>query len=104
MRKGTLIPQNNCETEQRADDGLSPRDLPQLAGLEPKLQLVRDFVFQVVAGLTTGVYLFGEGGIGKSFTVLSELERLKADYKIYNSRMTGRGLFNALEKFPDSVH
>src|SRR3954470_6991618 len=97
MRKGKLIFQNDCETELRADHGLSPRDVKHLAALEPKLQLVRDYVFQVVEGLSTGMYLFGEGGIGKSFTVLSELERLKADYKLYNSRMTGRGLFNALE-------
>ncbi|WP_165253477.1 hypothetical protein [Paludisphaera soli] len=27
-----------------------------------------------------------------------------ADYKLFNSRMTGRGLYNALERFPDSVH
>ncbi len=104
MRKGQKSCQNGVGPDQRADDGLSPRDHKHLAALEPKLQLVRDYVFQVVEGLTTGMYLFGEGGIGKSFTVLTELERLKADYKIYNSRMTGRGLFNALEKFPDSVH
>src|SRR3954452_18184811 len=104
MRKGKMIPQDGGETEQQTDDGLSPRDLKNLAALEPKLQLVRDYVFQVVEGLATGLYLHGEGGIGKSFTVLTELERLKADYKLYNSRMTGRGLFNALEQFPDSVH
>jgi hypothetical protein len=50
------------------------------------------------------MYLYGEAEISKSYTVIGELERLKADYKIYNSRMTGRGLFNALEAFPDSIH
>ena len=84
--------------------GLSERDRHNLAGLETKLQLVRDFTGQVAGGLTTGLYLFGEGGIGKSHTVLDELGRLKADHKVFNSRMTGRGLYNALERFPDSVH
>ena len=81
-----------------------PATSQHLATLETKLQLVRDYVGQVAGGYTTGLYLFGEGGIGKSYTVLEELERLKADYKVFNSRMTGRGLFNALETFPDSVH
>lgn len=97
-----VAPLGGADREPSLD--LSDSDLAHLATLETKLQLVRDFVGQVVAGLTTGMYLFGEGGIGKSFTVIAELERQKADYKVYNSRMTGRGLFNALEKFPDSVH
>src|SRR4051794_36873359 len=102
MRKDRQDTQHDGEAGERAGDAPSPRDLANLAALEPKLQLVRDYVNQVVARLTTGMYLFGEGGIGKSYTVLMELERLKADYKVYNSRMTGLGLFNALEKFPDS--
>lgn len=84
--------------------GLSTTELDHLAGLETKLQLARDYVGEVVHGYTTGLYLYGEGGIGKSFTVFQELDRLNADYKPFNSRMTGRGLFNALEKFPDSIH
>jgi hypothetical protein len=32
------------------------------------------------------------------------LDNLEADYKVHNSRMTGRGLFDALCDFPDSVH
>ena len=83
---------------------LSQRDRGHIASLETKLQLVRDYTAQVAGGYTTGLYLFGEGGIGKSFTVVRELERQKADYKLFNSRMTGRGLYNALERFPDSVH
>lgn len=104
MRKGRKIPPVGGVTDQRTGEGLSPRDHANLATLETKLQLLRDYVHEVVAGLTTGMFLYGEGGIGKSYTVLTELEHHKADYKVYNSRMTGRGLFNALEKFPDSIH
>jgi hypothetical protein len=90
--------------DQGAVPDLSPNDRQHIASLERKFQIVRDFVAEVVAGLTTGLYLYGEGGIGKSFTVIRELETMKADFKVYNSRMSGRGLYNALERFPDSVH
>jgi hypothetical protein len=90
--------------ERGADADLSDVDRAHLAALETKFQLVRDYAGQVASGYTTGLYLFGEGGIGKSFAVIRELDRLKADYKVFNSRMTGRGLYNALERFPDSIH
>jgi hypothetical protein len=90
--------------ERGADLDLSDVDKTHLVSLEIKFQLVRDYVTEVAGGYTTGLYLFGEGGIGKSHAVVRELDRLKSDYKLFNSRMTGRGLFNALERFPDSVH
>ncbi|WP_165253475.1 ATP-binding protein [Paludisphaera soli] len=52
------------------------RDREHLASLDTKLQLVRDYVGQVAGGYTTGLYLFGEGGIGKSHSVIRELDRL----------------------------
>jgi hypothetical protein len=86
------------------DDGLAPpiADDP-LASLERKLHLVRDRVAGVATGRQTGLYLHGTGGIGKSFTVLGHLDAIKASYKLYNSRMTGKGLFLALSKSPDAV-
>jgi hypothetical protein len=75
-----------------------------LAALESKLQLVRDRVAQVVGGYQTGLYLCGSGGLGKSHTVLRELDALGATYRLFNSRMTAKGLFRALEKAPDAVH
>ena len=83
---------------------LSRKDQKHLDDLEGKLQLVRDYTTSVATGRTGGFYLFGNGGCGKSYTVIQELDRLKVPYKLYNSRMTGRGLYNALEKFPDSIH
>jgi hypothetical protein len=32
------------------------------------------------------------------------LKSLSADYRLFNSRMTAKGLFKALEKAPDAVH
>jgi hypothetical protein len=83
---------------------LSDQERAFLKQLDCKVQMVRDRTAAVVAGYTTGLYLFGEGGLGKSYTVLQELGRLKADYVLFNSRMTGRGLYNSLERLPSSVH
>lgn len=82
----------------------SAADQKYLASLEAKLQMVRDYTTSVAHGLTTGFYLFGPGGCGKSYSVLEELDRRKVPYKLFNSRMTGRGLYNALEAYPDGVH
>lgn len=58
----------------------------------------------MASGRTTGFYLFGAGGCGKSFTITDELDRLQIPYKLCNSRMTGRGLYNQLASFPDCIH
>lgn len=83
---------------------LSSDDQHHLAQLEAKLQIVRDRVTAVANGYATGLYLYGDGGVGKSYTVLQELQRLRSDFVAFNSRMTGRGLYEQLEKFPHSVH
>lgn len=75
-----------------------------LARLEDKLQVVRDRVTAVAKGYATGLYLHGEGGVGKSYTVLQQLQRLRTNFVSFNSRMTGRGLYDQLDKFPASVH
>jgi hypothetical protein len=79
-------------------------DQNPLASLEKKLQMVRDLVTAVALGFKTGFYLYGSGGCGKSFTVLRQLEALQVGYKLFNSRMTGKGLFKALEQAPDALH
>ena len=75
-----------------------------LQAYESKLQLVRDYVRGVALGFSNGFFLFGTGGIAKSYTVLGELQRLAVDFKLFNSRMSGRGLFDALGEYPNAVH
>jgi hypothetical protein len=75
-----------------------------LAALERKLQLVRDRTLGVAFGYKNGFCLYGPGGVSKSFTVLSELQRLKANYRVSNSRLTGRALFDVLAMYPDATH
>jgi hypothetical protein len=82
---------------------LSAEDQSHLETLEKKLQLIRDRVAAVVNGTATGFYLYGPGGVSKSYTVIEQLERMQADYVVFNSRATGRGLFNILRDHPDSI-
>ena len=79
-------------------------DQAALDSLERKFHLVRDFVQAVSKGYKTGLFLYGPGGIGKSFTVIRHLEVLEAPYQLFNSRMTAKGLFLALEHAPDAIH
>src|SRR5271167_1948772 len=80
------------------------RDKEALGTLEKKLHLVRDHVTAVGKGYKTGYYLYGYGGMGKSYTVLRHLESLDVPYQLFNSRMTAKGLFLALLKAPDAIH
>lgn len=89
---------NHCERQ------LALADVQHFQRLDAKLQVIRDNVANVALGRTTGIYVYGTGGSSKSFTILGELERLEVNFKSYNSRMTGRGLFDVLRRFPDAVH
>jgi hypothetical protein len=74
------------------------------ASLERKLQVVRDHSTAVAKGFKTGLFLHGTGGVGKSFTVLRQLETLETTHQLFNSRMTAKGLFRTLQRAPDVVH
>lgn len=85
-----------------------PAEIPppvdrHLDSLEKKLQLVRDFTTKVAHGYAPGLFVWGSGGIGKSYTVVRQLDELEANHKTLNSRVTGWGLFCHLEKFPGHV-
>jgi hypothetical protein len=67
---------------------LPAEDQKHLKALAPKHDLIRDRVRGVVKHLSTGFYLWGEGGTSKSYTVLDELRVCEADYILHNSRLT----------------
>ena len=91
-------------TNPRPRKTLSPEDQTALQQLKDKLQIIRDLVVSVVKRYTTGLILTGRGGTGKSWTVIEELKRLKADYDLHNSHMTARGLYDALSAKHNSTH
>jgi hypothetical protein len=94
----------NGDVEPKAVARLSIEDEQHLDQYENKLQLVRDYTRGVALGYSNGFFLYGVGGISKSYSVLGELERLGVAYRLFNSRMSGRGLFDALSKYHDTIH
>jgi hypothetical protein len=82
----------------------SDSDKEALGTLEKKFHLIRDHVTGVGKGYKWGYYLYGPGGMGKSYTVVEYLNRLGVPYQLCNSRMTAKGLFLTLQKAPDAVH
>jgi hypothetical protein len=95
-------PTVSAETEPVAT--ATTTDTTVLAGLDHKLQVMRDRVRGVVERYTTGLYLWGEGGTSKSFTIEGALKDLGAAYKLSNTRVTGKSLYNLLADHPDVVH
>ncbi len=83
---------------------LSDADKRELASLEKKFQMLRDLTTAVAQRFKNGLFLYGDGGVGKSYTVLTHLKYLDATYLLFNSRMTAKGLFLALKHAPDSIH
>lgn len=79
-------------------------DAELLASLEEKTQLLRDRTRGVAEGYANGLYAWGEGGTSKSYTVEQTLKDAGKPYKLSNSRVTGRGLFDLLKLHPDLVH
>jgi hypothetical protein len=75
-----------------------------LASLEKKLQVIRDLVTGVAMLFKFGLFLFGGGGIGKSYTVLDQLRRLNVPYVLRNTKMSGKGLYLTLENAPNAIH
>jgi hypothetical protein len=88
------------------NDNQPPNTLHQvaIASFEQKLHLLRDRTAAVALGYQTGLYLYGTGGMGKSYAVLRHLESLDVPYQLFNSRMTPKGLFLALERASDALH
>jgi hypothetical protein len=79
-------------------------DAELLANLKAKLQLVKDRVRGVAEGYSPGLFLWGEGGGGKSYTVETTLKEMRKPYRLTNSRLTGRGLFDLLRDQPEALH
>lgn len=93
------------DQDQRRDSlELTPEDRRFLLQLEKKLQIVRDRTAGVALGYQSGAIFTGRGGVGKSWAVVGELERLDIDFKLHNSHLSSRALFDCLAENPDSVH
>lgn len=77
------------------------RDL--LAQIERKQEHIRTDVTQLVKGWCNGLFISGEGGIGKSYCIEDQLKKLNADYILINSNMTARAFYNIMRDNPDKI-
>jgi hypothetical protein len=83
---------------------LTKQERDHLESIEDKMTHVADLVRGVTKHFATGLFLYGEGGTGKSYKVLEVLRDEKARYIYHNSRLTARGLVEALERSPADIH
>ncbi len=66
-------------------------------------QLLRDLVTGVASGLYTGLLVYGRGGIGKSFIVDDQLQRLGRSHQKVNSHITPLALYEELERYRNEI-
>lgn len=83
---------------------LTAEDRAHLASLKDKNRAIRDRVTLCAEGFGNGVYIWGEGGIGKSFGVINTLTDLKKPFVLHNTRLSAPAFFQSLEKHPKDVH
>jgi hypothetical protein len=94
----------NGSDKERSQLQLSEFDQRHLEAFQKQLSLVQDKIVAVVKDYSTGLFLHGTPGTSKTHTVMETLKELQANYKLFNSHMTGRGLYDTLEDFPDAIH
>jgi hypothetical protein len=85
-------------------DKLSEQDRKHLASYERKMALFRDRLRFVARRSLTGLFAWGNGGVGKTFQTQEVLREEGVSCPVSNSHMTGKGLFIRLKENPSSVH
>jgi hypothetical protein len=83
---------------------LTATDKANLHTLQEKFEHIRAAVRGIVKHYHTGLFLWGEGGTGKSYAVYQELQDNRAKYTLHNSRLTARGLVDELMTAPAEIH
>lgn len=83
---------------------LTEEEVAHLATLKDKLDHIDAVVSGVALHYHTGLFLHGEGGTGKSHAIIEQFRKMKVNYVLHNTRLTGRGLVDVLERAPSAVH
>lgn len=79
-------------------------DAQALADFDAEMNRLRDLVDGVISKDHFGLYLWGAPGFGKSFHVRQWLRETDVPCRMFNSRMTAKGLFTVLKAAPDAIH
>jgi hypothetical protein len=83
------------------DDWEEPLD--PLASFNRKAGILRDHVRMVASGKTTGCYIYGPAGTGKTHNVETTLDENDSPRHYCNGHMTPIGLFDGLAKHHDKI-
>ena len=90
------------------DKRLTKQERDALESYNKKLQRVRDTTRLVASGYGNGYYCWGDGGIGKSWNIISELKVMGLvrgkDWILHNTRLSGPAWFDSIEKFSSQTH
>jgi len=90
------------------DKKLTKNEREALESYNKKLQQVRDTTRLVASGFGNGYYCWGDGGIGKSYTIISELKAMGLvegkDWMLHNTRLSGPAWFDKIDKYPSQTH
>jgi hypothetical protein len=69
---------------------------------------VRDTTRLIASGYGNGYYVWGDGGIGKSYNIIEELKAMGLvmgkDWILHNTRLSPPMWFDSIEKFPSQPH
>jgi hypothetical protein len=104
------VVKNYRKPEENGDETMSKlivltkADKEACKSLDEKVADIRDHTILCAQGHLTGCYIHGEGGIGKSYTVIKTLNDQSVQYRLHNTRMSGRGFFNRIQSYLNDVH
>jgi len=79
-------------------------DKIELERLQKKHLAIRDRVTMCAEGHCNGAYIWGEGGIGKSYAVLDQLAKIGKKPVLHNTRLSAAAFFKSMEKHPSDLH
>ncbi len=83
---------------------LTGEDKTALKNLDEKLAEIKDLTTLCASGDLNGAYIWGEGGIGKSYSAIEQLKKMKIEFRLHNTRLSGRAFYNLLDAYPKSVY
>lgn len=83
---------------------LTTEEAEALARLEDKYETIRVNTMLVANGDSSGLAVWGEGGIGKSYQITHTLDQGGKKYHLHNTRLTGPGLCKILQAHPKDLH
>src|ERR1041384_3721479 len=68
-----------------------------------KCQHIEVAVKSIIEDYHTGLFIFGEGGTGKSYTVIKTLQEAGVNFRHLQGRISAKGLVEAMQNNQDDI-